>query len=1437
MILKNEAVSFASVFQNLELGKELQEIFENTTVSNIKILKHNQEMEIVLENEREIKKNLIKLLEKEICRLIPGIEKSKVTLILPKVGVESLTSEEIHGKIKAAWHKILEKTSQSSPLASSILSECDWELKDNDLIINITKSYCFYIKKRNFKPLIEKAIQDITHLKLNVNWREQSELIENQSEKLLEEAIENTLALSCNRPQVVNTEGKPIVPQVIGKPIKDDVMSISSINDDVTQGVIEGQIIAVEAREIKNNKYIVTFDITDLTNSLTVKFFIKKDVFENEVKSRIQKGSCFRIRGKVEFDTYMRERVIMARDIVQIGDFKKRREDNESVKRVELHLHTQMSRMDATHSVKDLVAQAAKWGHKAIAITDHGVVQAFPDAAAASKKLGIKILYGVEAYVVDDLGAVVQSPKEQTLQDTFVVFDIETTGLKPGANKITEIGAVKMKNGEVIEEFQSFVNPGVSIPEKIVKLTGITDQMVKGAPSVEKVLPEFLNFIGDSCLVAHNSGFDMGFIRYFADEMGIVIYNSVIDTLGLSRTLLPHLRRHRLNLIAEDLGITLENHHRAVDDARATAEIFQIFVEMLTEKGIVYIKTINSFVSGKIDAKQLKPYHGIIIAKTQQGLKNLYQLITKSHIDYFFRTPRIPKSEILNHREGLILGTACEAGELYQAILQNNPEDTIEQIVNFYDYLEIQPLKNNQFMIDKGIVESEQNLVNINKKIVQLGEKYNKLVVGTCDTHFLDPEDEIFRKIIMKGQGFDDADNQPPLYLRTTKEMLEEFSYLGKDKAYEIVVTNTNKIADSTDHIIPVPEATFPPKLEGSEDELISITYNKAKEIYGEVLPETVQERLDREINSIVKNGFAVLYIISQKLVWKSLEDGYLVGSRGSVGSSFAATMAGITEVNPLPPHYICPNKDCKYSDFNSEVVVSFAGTSGCDMPDKKCPKCETQLVKEGHDIPFETFLGFDGDKEPDIDLNFSGEYQARAHAYTEELFGSSHVFKAGTIGTLADKTAYGFVQKYLDEKDIIASRAETTRLIQGCVGIKRTTGQHPGGLIVVPIDNDIHNFCPLQRPANDMKTTITTTHFDYHSISECLLKLDILGHDDPTIIRMLEDLTGIDATTVPLDDKQTMSLFTSTKALGIEPEDINSKVASLAVPEFGTKFVRQMLVDTKPTTFSELIRISGLSHGTDVWLNNAQNLVRAGTATLSEVISTRDDIMVYLIIQGVDKKEAFKIMESVRKGKGLSDEQEEAMIDAGVPNWYIDSCKKIKYMFPKAHAAAYVMMAFRIAYFKVHHPECFYATYFSIRARGKFDYSLMCKGKEKVQLEIENLENAQKLTATEKDTLTVLEVVREMYARGIQFIDMDLYESDARKFLVKPDGILPPFNTLQGLGDTVADNILIARDEGEFLSLEEFRARTKASKTTVELMKANNMLQGIQETNQLSFF
>ena len=975
----------------------------------------------------------------------------------------------------------------------------------------------------------------------------------------------------------------------------------------------------------------------------------------------------------------------------------------------------------------------------------------------------------------------------------------------------------------------------MNIPDKIIELTNITNDMVSEAPVYETILPKFIEFCGEAVLVAHNASFDIGFIKRYALEIGSDINNTVLDTLELARVLFPDLTKHRLKTIAKLLKIKLVNHHRAVDDADATSKILLKCMNMLREKNINTLDELNEYAYKNVNLKALRANHGIILVKNYEGLKNLYKLVSMAHINYFFRRPRIPKSVLNKHRNGLIIGSACEAGELYQAILSNDTKERIEEIANYYDYFEIQPLGNNQFMIDKEIVNNEEDLININKKIVGLGEKYNKLVVGTCDVHFIDPEDEVYRRILMAAKKFKDADNQPPLYFRTTDEMIKEFSYLGEKKAEEIVIENTNKIAEMMDSIKPIPDGTFPPSIEGADDEFTNITMTKAKDMYGENLPEIVAARLKRELDCIISNGYAVLYIIAQKLVWKSLEDGYLVGSRGSVGSSFAATMAGITEVNPLSPHYYC--EKCKYSDFDSEIVKKFAGGSGCDMPDKKCPNCGEVLIKDGHDIPFETFLGFDGDKEPDIDLNFSGEYQSKAHAYTEELFGEGHVFKAGTIGTIAEKTAYGFVKKYLDEREITVSNAEINRLLQGCTGVKRTSGQHPGGQMVVPANNEIYEFCPVQRPANDVNSKITTTHFDYHSISGRLLKLDLLGHDDPTVIRMLEDLTKIDATKIPLDDKKTMSLFTSTEALGIKPEDINSQVGTFGLPEFGTKFVRQMLVDTQPKTFSDLIRISGLSHGTDVWLNNAQELVRNKTATLSQTISTRDDIMVYLILQGVEMKHSFFIMEKVRKGKGLTEEDEKAMIDAGVAKWYIDSCKKIKYMFPKAHAAAYVMMAFRIAYFKVYYPEKFYATFFSIRATD-FDYALMCNGKERVKKEIKELESkGNDITTKEKGTLTILEIVSEMYCRGIDFIPIDLYKSDSVKFKVTKNGILPPLNSIQGLGNTAANNVVDARLNGEFLSIEEFRQRTKVSKTVIDVMKENKIIYGLPESNQLSLF
>ena len=919
------------------------------------------------------------------------------------------------------------------------------------------------------------------------------------------------------------------------------------------------------------------------------------------------------------------------------------------------------------------------------------------------------------------------------------------------------------------------------------------------------------------------------------------LHHTIVDTLELARALLPELNKHKLDIVCEHLGVTLNGHHRAVNDAEATAEVFIKFLDMLAEKKIFTLDEINVLASRTVNYKKLRAYHAIILVKNYTGLRNLYELVSMAHIDYFFRRPRIPKSKFMQMREGLILGSACEAGELYRALLDGEPKQRIEELVHFYDYLEIQPLGNNKFMIDSPRVEnihSMEDIKNMNRKIVELGETYGKPVVATCDVHFIDPEDAAFRKIIMAAEGFSDADNQPPLYFRTTDEMLAEFDYLGEEKAREVVITNTNLIADQIEKIKPIPDETFPPKIEGADEQLRQICMDKAHSIYGDPLPPLVQERLETELNSIISNGYAVLYIIAQKLVWKSVADGYLVGSRGSVGSSFAANMAGITEVNSLPPHYVCPN--CKYSDFDSELVKSFAmeEASGCDMPDMNCPKCGTLMHKDGHDIPFQTFLGFEGDKEPDIDLNFSGEYQQTAHAYTEELFGVGHVFKAGTIGTLADKTAYGFVKKYFDEREITAHNAEITRLMNGCTGVKRTTGQHPGGLMVVPSDHNIYEFCPIQRPANDVNSTVTTTHFDYHSISGRLLKLDLLGHDDPTVIRMLYDLTGVNPQTVPLGDPATMSLFESPEALGVTAEDIGCETGTLGIPEFGTKFVRGMLLDTKPKTFADLLRISGLSHGTDVWLGNAQTLIENGTITLKETISTRDSIMIYLINKGVDKKKSFKIMEKVRKGKGLTDEDIADMKAANVPDWYIESCQKIKYMFPKAHAAAYVMMAFRIAYFKINYPEAYYATYFTVRACDDFDYSCMCKGMDVAKAAMREIHaKGMEATAKDKAKMTVLELIVEFYARGFKFLPIDLYKSDSRKFIVTEEGLIPPFNSLQGLGTNAAQSIVDGREAGEFHTIEELKERTSLGRSLIDLLKENGVLNGIPETNQLSLF
>lgn len=1138
-----------------------------------------------------------------------------------------------------------------------------------------------------------------------------------------------------------------------------------------------------------------------------------------------------KIKGDVLYDTFQREISMTISGMRK--EEREERKDTAEKKRVELHAHTQMSSMDAICSVKGLVSRAAKWGHPAIAITDHGVVQGFPDAMNAAKKEGIKVLYGVEGYLTEDNKDAIEDANDKSLSQEFVVFDLETTGFSNINDKITEIGAVKIRDFEIVDRFSELVNPEKDISYRVQELTGITNEMVKDKPTIEEILPKFMEFVGDDVLVAHNADFDTGFIMQKCKEQGLEYKNKKVDTLMLARIMLPNLKRYKLDKVAKEVGVQLLNHHRAVDDAEATANIFIKFLGMLKKQGVEKLSDVNT-VLGKVDYTKLKTHHITLIAKNQTGIKNLYKIVSDAHVNHFYRAPRILQSVLDEYREGIIVGSACEAGVVYDAVKKRLPDEEMEKIIAPYDYIEVMPIDNNRFMIDNGDVEDEDELKEINKRVVETAKKFGKIPVATGDVHFLDKHDAVLRRVLKFSQGFKLDDEETYLHFRTTDEMLDEFSYLGEELAYEVVVENTNLIADMVEDVKPIPDETYPPVIEGSDVELREMCFKKAVDIYGDPLPEIVEKRLNRELNSIIGNGYAVMYIIAQKLVAKSLSDGYLVGSRGSVGSSFAATMSDITEVNPLPAHYVCPNKECKYSYF---YAIGEWG-SGIDLPDKVCPKCGEKLIKNGHDIPFEVFLGFEGDKEPDIDLNFSGSYQPVIHKYTEELFGEGHVYRAGTIGTVAEKTAFGYAKKYVEENDIEVPSAEVLRLAEGCTGVKRTSGQHPGGVMVIPDYKDVYDFTPIQYPANDVNCGVITTHFDYHSISGRILKLDILGHDGPTIIRMLEDITGITITDIPLDDPATMSLFTSTEALGVTPEEIDCEIGCLAIPEFGTKFVRQMLLDTKPTTFAELVRISGLSHGTDVWVNNAQDLVRENIVGLKEVISTRDDIMNYLIFKGLPPKMSFTIMESVRKGRGLKPEHEEAMIENNVPDWYINSCKKIKYMFPKAHAVAYVMTSFRLAYCKVHYPEAFYATYFTTKVED-FDADLIIKGYDAIKAkkkEIEELGNDA--TQKEKGMYIILEVAQEMYARGIKIAPVDIYKSSATEFEVIGPGLLrPPMTALQGVGENAAIHIVEERENGEFISKEDFRKRTKISRTVVETLDKHGSLGSMSDKNQLSLF
>lgn len=1224
-----------------------------------------------------------------------------------------------------------------------------------------------------------------------------------------------------------------------GRPFEGDDMPIVEITDEIGEVVIRGKIIQVETREIRNEKTIIMFAVTDFTDTIMAKVFTKNE-FLPDLLANLKKDTFIRMKAMAvmdKFDHGVALNSVMG--IKKIPDFTEKRMDLSPVKRVELHAHTTMSDMDSVADCKKMLKTAMSWGHKAMAITDHGVVQAFTDANHCVEGTDFKPIYGVEGYLVDDLKPIVFDSENQDLDSRFVVFDIETTGFSAVNDRIIEIGAVKVEGGRIVDRYSTFVNPERPIPFEIEKLTGIHDGMVEDAEVIEDVLPKFMEFCQDCIMVAHNAEFDMSFIRENCRRQGIERKFTVVDTLAMARSMLPDLKNYKLDTVVEAVGGSLENHHRAVEDAESTADIFVKFVARLKNMGVTDLDTLNSMSQMSNNAiKKLKTYHVIILAQNDVGRINLYRLVSWSHLDYYARRPRIPKSLLQKYREGLIIGSACEAGELYQAVLNGRPEDEIARIVNFYDYLEIQPIGNNLFMIESEKIpqiQSREDLMEMNRKIVRLGEQFHKPVCATCDVHFLNPEDEVYRRIIMTGKGFDDADRQPPIYFRTTEEMMEEFMYLGAQKAEEVVITNTNYIADQIEKISPVRPDKCPPVIPDSDKTLRTICYDKAHALYGENLPEVVVERLERELNSIIGNGFAVMYIIAQKLVWKSVADGYLVGSRGSVGSSFAAFTAGITEVNSLPAHYLCPN--CKYVDFDSDYVKSFSGRSGCDMEDRNCPVCGQPLSKEGHDIPFETFLGFKGDKEPDIDLNFSGEYQSKAHDYTEVIFGKGQTFRAGTIGTLAEKTAYGYARGYFEDHHVEKRSCELTRLASGCVGVRRTTGQHPGGIIVVPLGEEIYSFTPVQHPANDQTTRTITTHFDYHSIDHNLLKLDILGHDDPTMIRMLQDITGVDPTSIRLDDPEVLSLFHGLEALHIKPEDIGGiDLGSLGIPEFGTDFVMQMLRDTKPKAFSDLVRISGLSHGTDVWLNNAQTLIKEGKAEISTAICTRDDIMIYLINKGVESEQSFKIMESVRKGKGLTPEWEKVMKEHDVPDWYIWSCKKIKYMFPKAHAVAYVMMGIRIAWFKIHYPLAYYAAFFTIRATA-FDYELMCQGKENLEKHLKLYKSNPNLTAKEKDTVRDMKIVQEFYARGFEFLPIDLYKSEAVKFTIVDGKLLPPFSSIDGMGGIAAEALYLAAKGEPFMSKDDIAQRAKVSRSTLDVMGELGLLGDLPESNQLSIF
>ncbi len=1461
---------FSEFFSNYIDTAGLEPSVGQSEITNVKVDSRKGLIEIYITCGELTERNTIFSVEKAICNAMPSLRSCH---IFPHYD-SSLFSTDY-------YTDLVQEMKRRYPSLNGTLNDSSAELRDDRrFVITLRHGGAEILKRQGFdKNLVELIRQEfdlsvtvafdgITSIdadsEVYIERQKQNEekaireiqiARQEEYESMMKSADEHKARSAPTAPRNVDSaeaeieirEGKSLYPQYVrgsdstiyGSHIRGSVTPLKDVGKDSGKVIFWGEIFDMDVKDTKDKKKkIISISVTDYSGSIVVKAI----TFNEKCKGllELKKGNSILVEGEARFDTFDNDLVVMADSVAIVA--KQRVVDKAEKKRVELHLHTNMSAMDAVTNAGDLVNRAYSWGMPAIAITDHGVAQAFPDAMKAydgiRKKGGkFKVIYGVEAYFInDEASTAVVGTADRELDGEFIVFDIETTGLGVLKERITEIGAVRLVNGEITDTFSTFVDPEKHIPENITRLTGITDEMVAGAPSERQAVESFLAFCGDNAVVvAHNASFDTGFIKAAAERHGIPYTLTHIDTLAISRGMFAQLGKHKLDVIAKHLKLGDFDHHRAADDAMMLAKIFQVMLRKLADE--YKVSQISQIASAlpKPNIKTYRYYHQILLAKNQAGLKNLYKLISKSHIDYFYKKPLIPKSELVRHRNGLIIGSACEAGELFRAIVNAADHEELKQIASFYDYLEIQPIGNNMFLYNNGTVSSIEELQNLNRKVVELGEELNIPVAATCDVHFMDPHESEYRKILMTSQKYPDAENQPPLYFRTTAEMLSEFAYLGKEKAYEVVVENTNYIADMIEDIRAVPKGNFPPFIEGAEEQLTEITWKRAKEIYGDPLPEIVKARIDKELNSIIKNGFSVLYMTAQKLVANSNAHGYLVGSRGSVGSSFVATMSGISEVNPLCPHYICP-KCC-----NSEFFDDGSYGSGFDLPPKNCPNCGTEYLRDGHDIPFETFLGFKGDKTPDIDLNFAGEYQSDSHKYTEELFGKDNVFKAGTIAAVADKTAIGFVKKYEEEKGLHYNRAEVMRLANGCTGVRRTTGQHPGGMVVIPRMNDVYEFCPIQHPANDQKVDTLTTHFDFHSIHDTVCKLDELGHDVPTIYRYLEEYTGIDVMSISMSDPEVMSLFTSTEALGVTPEDIDSQTGTFSLPEVGTSFVRGMLIDTQPKTFSDLLQVSGLSHGTDVYLGNAADLIEKGVCTISEVIGTRDNIMVYLMHKGLEPDMAFKIMEIVRKGnatKLLTEEHIKAMKEHDVPQWYIDSCMKIKYMFPKAHAAAYMIATLRLGWYKVHRAKEYYAAYFTVR-NDDFDGALVAKGRNAVRARMQDIAakmQKKEATAKEESSYAMLQIINEMLCRGIEVLPVDIYKSDARKFLVEGDKIRLPFVSLSGVGEAAAYSLADAKNDGEFTSIEDFQQRAKVSKTVIELLKSVGAFGDLPDSSQITF-